>query len=107
MCIPSIFDTVYNKLSNSVLLHTLYTFEIITHKRISSSFSIKNVIFESQNRFRRNHQPTAIYDFFSKIYNAIDAGKSSLSMFVDLSKTLDTVAKEARNNKTAERVSVL
>ena len=66
--------------------------EKITHKRLISYIEKHNILSKHQYGFRKNRSTEhAIIELTDKISKAIDDGKYTIGIFLDLSKAFDTV----------------
>ena len=66
--------------------------EKIVHKRLDSFLNKYKILSCNQYGFRKNHSTAyALIQLYGKLSNAIDQGKVTLSLFIDLSKAFDTV----------------
>jgi exonuclease III len=70
------------------------------HSRLYTFLECNNILFNYQFGFRKNHSTTyAIMEVVDKISEAIDQRKSSLGVFLDLSKAFDTIKHDVLLNK--------
>ena len=66
--------------------------ERIVYKRLDSFLNKYKILSCNQYGFRKNHSTAyALIQLYDKLSNAIDQGKVTLGLFIDLSKAFDTV----------------
>ena len=66
--------------------------EKIVYKRLDSFLNKYKILSCNQYGFRKNHSTAyALIQLYDKLSNAIDQGKVTLGLFIDLSKAFDTV----------------
>ena len=66
--------------------------ERIVFKRLDSFLNKYKILSCNQYGFRKNHSTVyALIQLYDKLSNAIDQGKVTLGLFIDLSKAFDTV----------------
>ena len=66
--------------------------ERIVYKRLDSFLNRYKILSCNQYGFRKNHSTAyALIQLYDKLSNAIDQGKVTLGLFIDLSKAFDTV----------------
>ena len=66
--------------------------ERIVYKRLDSFLNKYKILSCNQYGFRKNHSTSyALIQLYDKLSNAIDQGKVTLGLFIDLSKAFDTV----------------
>ena len=66
--------------------------EKLVFKRLSSFIEKYNILYHKHFRFRSNHSTVhSIFSIIDKIQTAIEGGKYSCGIFLDLSKPFDTV----------------
>ena len=76
----------------SVLTHINKIFEKVLFKRLSSHLIKNKILFDYQFGFREGHSTTqALIELTDKLKSAIDDGKYSCGIFIDLTKAFDTV----------------
>ena len=62
------------------------------HKRLYTFLNYNNILYQSQYGFREKHSTTqAILEFISSTVDDIDKKKSTIAIFLDLSKAFDTI----------------
>ena len=65
--------------------------ERIVYNRFLNFLNKFNFFSKNQYGFRKNHSTAyALIQFFDKLSDAIDQGKVTLGLFIDLSKAFDT-----------------
>ena len=85
-------DIVLNYRLISLVITTLKVLEKIIYKRVYSYLERNNILYNSQYRFRINHnceQP--IMELVSKLLHPRERGEHSVGIFLDLSKVFDTL----------------
>ena len=66
--------------------------ERVVHQNLFSFLNTNKILFPHQYGFRKNHSTTyAVMELVTNILKAKDKQKSTLSVFLDLSKAFDTV----------------
>ena len=66
--------------------------EKIVHKRVYNFLQLHNIFFASQYGFRQKHSTVnAVCEFTAHTLNSLDENKSTLGVFLDLSKAFDTI----------------
>ena len=76
----------------SLLSNISNILEKAVHKRLYSFLCRHDILYNSQYGFRPNHSTThAITEFTTNVLNSMDQGEHCLSVFLDLSKALDTI----------------
>ncbi len=79
----------------SLLSNLNKIFEKIMHSRLYNFLEIHNVIHNKQFGFRRKHSTNhALIELTESVRNALDKGKISYAVFIDLQKAFDTVDHE-------------
>ena len=69
--------------------------ERIVYKRLNSFLNKSKILSCNQYGFRKNHSTAyALIQLYDKLSNAIDQGKVTLGLFIDLSKAFDTVNRD-------------
>jgi hypothetical protein len=67
-------------------------FEKVMLQRVINFLDKNSVLANQQHGFRKNRSTsTALHDLITNVLNAMDTGKSSLGIFLDLSKAFDVV----------------
>ena len=86
LCLPIIDRPV------SVLPAFSEILERIIYHRLINFLSKVNILSNNQYGFRKNHSTaSALIQLYHKLSDAIDQGKVTLGLFIDLSKAFDTV----------------
>ena len=76
----------------SVLPTLSKIFEKVVHCQIYKYLTVKNILYESQFGFRQGHSTNdAITQFIFDVLQGFDVKKSTLGVFLDLSKAFDTI----------------
>jgi len=85
-------QSLQNYRSTSVLSSFSKIYEKIIFKRLLKYLEINNILSNSQYGFRKNHSICmSLIDMYDKIGSATDRCEFSIGIFVDLSKTFDTL----------------
>ena len=88
-------DDVNNYRPVSVLNIFAKILERCIYERLLEFLDSHNILYKNQFGFRKGHSTsTAILELIHKINNAIDEGKFTLAVFIDLSKAFDVIDHE-------------
>ena len=76
----------------SILSSFSKIYEKAVANRLTKFLDINNIITDSQFGFRKNHSPyMALLEMYNNITAALDTGKFSIGIYIDLSKAFDTL----------------
>ena len=85
-------ELLANYRSISLLCSLSKILEKIVHKRVYNFLQLHNIFFASQYGFRQKHSTVnAVCEFTAHTINSLDENKSTLGVFLDLSKAFDTI----------------
>ena len=85
-------DIVLNYRPISLLITTSKVLEKIIYKRVYSYLERNNILYNSQYRFRTNHNcEQVIMELVSRLLHARERDEHSVGIFLDLSKVFDTL----------------
>ena len=85
-------DIIVNYRPISLLITTSKVLEKIIYKRVYSYLERNNILYNSQYRFRTNHNcEQAIMELVSRLLHARERGEHSVGILLDLSKAFDTL----------------
>ena len=93
---PECPEELTHRLSNyrpiSMLPAFSKLFDKVMFNRLTEFLNLHNTLYSKQFVFLNNHSSTlALIDLISNISSAIDRNKSTLGIFLDLSKVFDTI----------------
>ena len=79
----------------SLLITLSKLLEKLVHKRIYNFLDSNGIIYNSQYGFRPNHScENAVSELLSVILKGYERNKSTVAVFLDLSKAFDTLSHE-------------